>query len=85
MPLIAMRIISLLLVYNATALGVPLIKERACAPTCDFMVVTKVGHLRYNLGRPFESLRIKTTGPQTVDIEVVLDVRCSEVIDRVGI
>ena len=27
----------------------------------DFTVVTKVGHLRYDLGRPVEPLRIKTT------------------------
>ena len=50
------------------------------------MVVTKVGHLRYDLGRPVESLRIKTTGPVLdVDIEVVLDVRCYEVIGCAGV
>ena len=39
------------------------IPDRACAHTCDFTVVTKVGHLRYDLGRPFGSLRVKTTSP----------------------
>ena len=61
-------------------LGAPLIKERTCAPTCGFTVVTKVGHLRYNLGRPVESLQTKTTGTQTVDIEVVLHMWYSKVI-----